>query len=114
MQFQIRHWDTSIAKRFVSGTKEDRETHCFGSFYGKTLVLNQEKEIADAILNVWFPGSEAGYAISDVLFGKVNPSGKLPMSFPRSVGQIPVYIIIKIQEDRKAKKTHLKNSSLFI
>lgn len=60
-------------------------------FTGRPLVLNQEKEIADAILNVWFPGSEAGYAISDVLFGKVNPSGKLPMSFPRSVGQIPVY-----------------------
>lgn len=60
-------------------------------FTGRPLVLNQEKELADAILNVWFPGSEAGYAISDVLFGKVNPSGKLPMSFPRSVGQIPLY-----------------------
>jgi beta-glucosidase len=60
-------------------------------FTGRPLVLNQEKEIANAILNVWFPGSEAGYAISDVLFGKVNPSGKLPMSFPRSVGQIPLY-----------------------
>ncbi len=60
-------------------------------FTGRPLVLNQEKEIADAILNVWFSGSEAGYAISDVLFGKVNPSGKLPMSFPRSVGQIPLY-----------------------
>ena len=60
-------------------------------FTGRPLVLNQEKELADAILNVWFPGSEAGYAISDVLFGKVNPSGKLPMSFPRNVGQIPLY-----------------------
>ncbi len=60
-------------------------------FTGRPLILNQEKEIADAILNVWFPGSEAGYAISDVLFGKVNPSGKLPMTFPRSVGQVPLY-----------------------
>jgi beta-glucosidase len=60
-------------------------------FTGRPLVLNQESKIADAILNVWFPGSEAGYAISDVLFGEVNPSGKLPMSFPRSVGQIPLY-----------------------
>jgi len=60
-------------------------------FTGRPLVLNQEKELADAILNVWFPGSEAGYAISDVLFGKVNPSGKLPMTFPRSVGQVPLY-----------------------
>ncbi|MHB9056477.1 MAG: beta-glucosidase BglX [Paludibacteraceae bacterium] len=60
-------------------------------FNGRPLILNEETEMADAILDVWFPGSEAGYAISDVLFGKVNPSGKLPITFPRSVGQIPVY-----------------------
>ncbi len=60
-------------------------------FNGRPMVINDEKEKADAILNVWFPGSEAGYAISDVLFGKVNPSAKLPMTFPRSVGQIPIY-----------------------
>jgi len=60
-------------------------------FTGRALVLNEEKELADAILNVWFPGSMAGYAISDVLYGKVNPSGKLPMTFPRSVGQVPIY-----------------------
>lgn len=60
-------------------------------FTGRALVLNEEKELADAILNVWFPGSMAGYAISDILYGKVNPSGKLPMTFPRSVGQIPIY-----------------------
>lgn len=60
-------------------------------FNGRPLILNEETEMADAILDVWFPGSEAGYAVSDVLFGKVNPSGKLPITFPRSVGQIPVY-----------------------
>ena len=60
-------------------------------FTGRPLVLNDENKQADAILNVWFPGSEAGYAISDVIFGKVNPSGKLPMSFPRNIGQIPIY-----------------------
>jgi len=58
---------------------------------GRPLVLNEENQIADAILNAWFAGSEAGHAISDVLFGKVNPSGKLPMTFPRSEGQIPLY-----------------------
>lgn len=60
-------------------------------FTGRPLVLTEEKEKVPTILNVWFPGSEAGYAISDVLFGDVNPSGKLPMTFPRSVGQIPIY-----------------------
>ena len=60
-------------------------------FTGRPLVLVEENQKVAAILNVWFPGSEAGYAISDVLFGDVNPSGKLTMTFPRSVGQIPVY-----------------------
>ena len=60
-------------------------------FTGRPLVLTAEKEKAPAMLNVWFPGSEAGHAIADVLFGDVNPSGKLPMSFPRSVGQIPIH-----------------------
>ncbi len=60
-------------------------------FTGRPLVLTEENQKVAAILNVWFPGTEAGYAISDVLFGDINPSGKLTMTFPRSVGQIPVY-----------------------
>jgi len=60
-------------------------------FTGRALDLSDVKNVPDAILNVWFAGSEAGNAISDVLFGKVNPSGKLPVTFPRSVGQIPIY-----------------------
>ena len=58
---------------------------------GRPLVLNRESEIADALLQVWFQGHEAGNAIADVLFGQYNPSGKLTMSFPRNVGQVPVY-----------------------
>lgn len=60
-------------------------------FTGRPLVLVEENKNVPAILNVWFPGSEAGLAISDVLFGDVVPSGKLTATWPRSVGQIPIY-----------------------
>ena len=60
-------------------------------FTGRPLVLNWEQEHVPAILNVWFGGSEAGPAIGDILFGAVNPGGKLTMTFPKSVGQIPLY-----------------------
>lgn len=60
-------------------------------FTGRPLVLVEENENVPAILNVWFPGSEAGLAISDVLFGDVNPSGKLTSTFPMNVGQVPIF-----------------------
>ena len=60
-------------------------------FTGRPLVLTWEEEHVSAILNVWFGGSEAAYAISDVLFGDVNPSGKLTATFPQNVGQIPLF-----------------------
>ena len=60
-------------------------------FNGRPLTLTWESENLPAILDVWFAGSEAGDAIADALLGKVNPSGKLSMSFPQNVGQIPVY-----------------------
>ncbi|MFZ1372156.1 MAG: beta-glucosidase BglX [Ferruginibacter sp.] len=60
-------------------------------FTGRPLALKWENENVPAILNVWFGGSEAGYAIADVLFGDVNPSGKLSTTFPQNVGQVPIY-----------------------
>ncbi|MEQ4529954.1 MAG: beta-glucosidase BglX, partial [Mixta sp.] len=58
---------------------------------GRPLALTHEYQQADAMLETWFSGTEGGNAIADVLFGDYNPSGKLPVSFPRSVGQIPIY-----------------------
>jgi beta-glucosidase len=60
-------------------------------FNGRPVTLPWEAENVNAILDVWFPGTEAGNAIADALFGKYNPSGKLTASFPVNVGQIPLY-----------------------
>lgn len=60
-------------------------------FTGRPLALKWENDHVPAILNVWFGGSEAGDAIADVLFGGVNPSGKLTMTFPQNVGQVPLF-----------------------
>ncbi len=58
---------------------------------GRPLTLNWENENVPAILEAWAPGIEGGDAIADILFGDYNPSGKITMTFPRSVGQIPIY-----------------------
>lgn len=58
---------------------------------GRPLNMNWAKEHADALLTAWYPGQEGGNAIADVLFGDYNPSGRLPISIPKHVGQIPIY-----------------------
>jgi beta-glucosidase len=60
-------------------------------FNGRPLTLENVVDDAPAILEAWFPGVQAGPAAADVLFGKVNPGGKLPVSFPRRLGQVPIY-----------------------
>jgi beta-glucosidase len=58
---------------------------------GRPMTLTWEDAHVNGILDVWFGGTEAGNAVADVLFGNYNPSGKLTVTFPRNVGQIPIY-----------------------
>jgi len=58
---------------------------------GRTITINYLEENADAIIECWYLGQETGYAVSDVIFGEVNPSGKLTVTFPHNVGQLPCF-----------------------
>ena len=60
-------------------------------FNGRPLAIPGVDSTASAILEAWYPGTETGHALADVLFGDHNPGGRLPMTFPRSVGQIPIF-----------------------
>ena len=60
-------------------------------FNGRPLTINWVAENIPSIVETWYCGEKGGLAIADVLLGNVNPSGKLPITFPRSVGQIPFY-----------------------
>ena len=86
--------DLSLAasqKRLLTALKATGKPLVIALMNGRPLTLVDEFQQADAMLETWFLGTEGGNAIADVLFGDYNPSGKLPMSFPRNVGQIPVY-----------------------
>lgn len=91
-------------------------------FNGRPLDLREVSETAKAILDVWFPGTEGGHAIVDALTGKINPSGKLPMSFPYCVGQVPVHYneystgrpnLEGMQERFKSKYIDIPNAPLY-
>ena len=80
-----------IQKELIAKLKKTGKPIVLVLFNGRPLDLSWESTVADAILETWFSGTSGGHAIADVLYGDVNPSGKLTMSFPRNVGQIPVF-----------------------
>ncbi|NMH86794.1 beta-glucosidase BglX [Flavivirga algicola] len=90
---------------------------------GRPLDLSEEDTLADAILETWFPGSSGGYGVADVLFGTYNPSGKLPVTFPRTLGQVPIYYNMKNtgrpippenpKEDYKSNYIDIPNTPLY-
>ncbi|MDR2292651.1 MAG: glycoside hydrolase family 3 C-terminal domain-containing protein, partial [Prevotellaceae bacterium] len=78
-------------KTLLKALKETGKPVVLVLMNGRPLALQWENDNIDAILETWFSGTMTGEAIADILFGKANPSGKITMSFPRNVGQIPVY-----------------------
>lgn len=78
-------------KKLVRALAETGKPLVLVMMSGRPLALEEENELADALLQTWHPGVEAGNAIAGVLFGETVPSGKLTATFPRNVGQIPIY-----------------------
>lgn len=78
-------------KELIKRVTEANKNSAMVLFTGRPLVLTEENKIANAILNMYFPGTEAGNAIANLVFGNSVPCGKLTMSFPHNVGQCPVY-----------------------
>jgi beta-glucosidase len=78
-------------QELIDAIKETGKPFVVVLFNGRPLTLSKVADSAPAILEAWFPGVEAGNAVADVVFGDVNPGGKLSVSFPVSVGQIPIY-----------------------
>ncbi len=80
-----------LQKEFLAELKKTGKPIVLVLLNGRPLTLTWENENMDAILEAWWPGTRGGDAIAQTLFGANNPNGKLPMSFPRNVGQLPLY-----------------------
>lgn len=80
-----------VQEELLKALKETGKPIVLVLLNGRPLSIKWEKENIDAIIEAWYPGEEGGNAIADVIFGDYNPAGRLPISFPAEVGQIPVY-----------------------
>jgi beta-glucosidase len=80
-----------VQQQLVAAIKETGKPFVVVLVNGRPLTIPYLHDNAPAILEAWAPGVQGGHAVADVLFGTVNPGGKLPVSFPRAVGQIPIY-----------------------
>ena len=80
-----------IQRKFIARLHKLNKPLALVVFGGRPLALSDVEKLADAILYVWQPGTEGGNAIANLIYGKANPCGKTVMSFPRSVGQCPIY-----------------------
>jgi beta-glucosidase len=78
-------------EELIQAIKETGKPFAVVLFNGRPLALENMVDDTPAILEAWFPGVQAGHAVADVVFGKINPGGKLPVSFPRRLGQVPIY-----------------------
>lgn len=81
----------TIQKEFIEKMVALGKKNILIAISGRPLTFAKEVEQMDAIIQAWFPGTEGGNALADILFGKVNPSGRLSMGFPENVGQLPMY-----------------------
>ena len=81
----------AVQRNFLKALKEAGKQVIFVSCSGSCIALQPETETCDAIVQVWYPGQEGGTAVADVLFGDVNPSGKLPVTFYKNSSQLPDY-----------------------
>lgn len=80
-----------LQKEFLAELKKTGKPIVLVLLNGRPLTLSWENETMDAILEAWWPGTRGGDAIAQTLYGENNPNGKLPMTFPRNIGQIPIY-----------------------
>jgi beta-glucosidase len=78
-------------RHFADANPEDKKPIIAVVTGGSPMNLAEVEKLADAVLLVWYPGEEGGNAVADILFGKISPSGRLPITFPKSLDQLPAY-----------------------